>query len=82
MPFSGDPQTTMRSVTTTVTLDLKPVDGTEFHTSFFPAVSELALPKTIDLAATGDGELMAEWDKGSGGSTWDSGSTVWDQPSA
>jgi hypothetical protein len=80
MPTNGDPQTTMRTVTTTVTLDLKPVTGSEFHTSFFPAVSELALPKMIDLEATGDLDT-AEWDCGMpADSIWDGGSTVWDQP--
>jgi hypothetical protein len=36
---------------TTVTLDLVPVAGAEFHTSFYPAISMLAVPKGIDLAA-------------------------------
>jgi hypothetical protein len=77
----GDPGSIIRQLSTTVTLDMKPVQGAEFHTSFFPAVSPLALPKTIDLAASDD-EMMAEWDRGVGGSTWDGGSTEWDQPSA
>jgi hypothetical protein len=47
----GDPLTTAREMQTTVTLDLRPVQGSEFHTSFFPALSQLRLPKTIDLAA-------------------------------
>ena len=77
----GDPSSVVRNLSTQVTLDLKPVQGAEFHTSFFPAVSPLALPKTIDLGAADD-EMMAEWDRGSGGSMWDGGGTVWDQPSA
>jgi len=47
----GDPMTAARELTTTVVLDLKPVTGAEFHTDFYPAVSQLSLPKTIDLAA-------------------------------
>jgi hypothetical protein len=39
-------------MTTTVTLDMRPLQGAEFNTRFFPAVTQLALPKTIDLAAT------------------------------
>jgi hypothetical protein len=77
----GDPSSVIRQLSTQVTLDMKPVQGAEFHTSFFPAVSALALPRTIDLDAADD-EMMAEWDRGVGGSTWDDGSTVWDQPSA
>jgi hypothetical protein len=50
-PTDGDPLTTAREITTTVTLDLRPVQGSEFHTNFFPALTQLALPKTIDLAA-------------------------------
>jgi hypothetical protein len=34
-----------------VTLDLKPLQGAEFDTAFFPAVTPLKLPKTIDLSA-------------------------------
>jgi hypothetical protein len=48
---SGGPRQTMRTLTTTATIDLKPVQGAEFHTDFFPAVSQLAIPKTIDLSA-------------------------------
>jgi hypothetical protein len=47
----GDPITTMKGMTTTVLLDLKPVAGGEFHTSFYPAVTALTLPQTIDLGA-------------------------------
>ena len=54
-PVSGDPINTMQTMTTKVTLDLKPVQGSEFHTDFFPAVTPLTLPKTIDLAATPPG---------------------------
>jgi hypothetical protein len=43
----------MNTLTTRVTLDLKPVAGGEFHTSFFPAVTPLMIPKTIDLSAPG-----------------------------
>lgn len=50
-PTGGDPASEMKKLTTTVTIDLKPVTGTEFHTDFTPAVTPLALPKTIDLAA-------------------------------
>lgn len=47
----GDPIQAIATMSTAVTLDLKPVTGNTFHTSFFPAVSQLSLPKTIDLAA-------------------------------
>jgi hypothetical protein len=47
----GDPLTKAREMTTTVALDLRPVQGSEFHTNFFPALTQLSLPKTIDLAA-------------------------------
>ena len=50
-PTNGDPLTKAREMTTTVTLDLRPVQGSEFHTNFFPALTQLSLPKTIDLAA-------------------------------
>jgi len=52
-PTRGDPLTEARKYTTRVTLDLKPVQGSEFHTDFYPSVSRLALPKTIDLGASG-----------------------------
>lgn len=51
-PTSGDPAQQMATMTTAVTLNLKPVTGTNFHTDFFPAVTQLWLPKTIDLSAT------------------------------
>jgi hypothetical protein len=50
-PADGDPGTTLKGLTTSVTLDLVPVTGAEYHTAFFPAVTPLALPKTIDLTA-------------------------------
>jgi hypothetical protein len=50
-PTSGDPLTKAQEMNTTVTLDLRPVQGSEFHTNFFPALTQLSLPKTIDLAA-------------------------------
>jgi hypothetical protein len=31
---------------------MKPLTGSEFHTDFFPALTPLALPKTIDLEAS------------------------------
>jgi len=49
--INGDPIQAVATLSTAVTLDLKPVTGNTFHTSFFPAVSQLSLPKTIDLAA-------------------------------
>lgn len=45
------PTDAMGELVTTVTLSMKPVNGSEFHTDFFPGVSHLALPKTIDLGA-------------------------------
>lgn len=54
-PTGGDPLGTMNTLTTRVTLDLKPVQGSEFHTHFFPAVTPLMLPKTIDLSAVAPG---------------------------
>jgi hypothetical protein len=54
-PTSGDLATTMQKIETKVTLDLKPVAGAEYHTEFFPAVTPLTLPKTIDLSAPGGG---------------------------
>jgi hypothetical protein len=74
----GDPSSVIRNASTTVTLDLKPLQGSEFHTSFFPAVSALALPKTIDLGAYEcDG---CEWDVREGYSEWDAGDSEWDMP--
>jgi hypothetical protein len=55
MPSWGDPISTMTTLTTTCTLDLKPVAGGEYHTDFFPSLSALALPKAIDLAGHGVG---------------------------
>ena len=51
-PTNGDPVQTMATMTTACTLNMKSVTGTNFHTSFYPSVSQLWLPKTIDLAAT------------------------------
>jgi hypothetical protein len=48
---AGDPLAALATLSTSVTLDLKPVAGNSFNTTFFPAVSQLWLPKTIDLAA-------------------------------
>jgi hypothetical protein len=50
-PTDGDPISAAVKMKTTVTLDLVPVAGAEFHTSFYPAVSMLALPKGLDLSA-------------------------------
>jgi hypothetical protein len=50
-PTDGDPISAAVKMKTTVTLDLVPVAGAEFHTSFYPAISMLAVPKGIDLAA-------------------------------
>lgn len=52
-PTRGDPVTAMRQLSTRVTLNMKPVTGNNYHTNFYPAVSQLWLPKTIDLAAPG-----------------------------
>jgi hypothetical protein len=49
---STNPSEVLKQMTTTVTLDMRPLQGAEFNTRFFPAVTQLALPKTIDLAAT------------------------------
>lgn len=50
-PTSGDPVSAMAQMSTAVTLDMRPVTGTSFHTDFYPAVTQVWLPKTIDLAA-------------------------------
>jgi hypothetical protein len=71
----GDPLSTMKTMTTTVTLDLKPVAGAEFHTDFFPAVTALTLPKTIDLSAAAGATL---WDVNA--TSWDGATTGWDLP--
>jgi hypothetical protein len=44
------PNNVMATLTTTVTLDMKPLTGAEFHSDFFPDVAPLALPKLIDLS--------------------------------
>jgi hypothetical protein len=54
-PGNGDPRSALASMTTTVTLNLQPLQGSEFHTDFYPAVTPLRLPKTIDLSATAPG---------------------------
>jgi hypothetical protein len=53
LPRAGlsDPWTTMKTLLTEVTLDLKPVTGSEYHTDFLPALTLLAIPQTIDLRA-------------------------------
>jgi hypothetical protein len=56
-PTNGNPLKLMETMKTTVTLDLKPVQGSEFSTAFFPAVTPLVLPKTIDLSASTPGEM-------------------------
>lgn len=50
-----NPNAAMALAVTKVTLDLKPVAGSEFSTSFYPAVGPLAVPKTIDLEAAAGG---------------------------
>jgi hypothetical protein len=50
-PADGDPVSAMAQMSTAVTLDMRPVTGTSFHTNFYPAVTQVWLPKTIDLAA-------------------------------
>jgi hypothetical protein len=52
-PQNGNP--IKQNISTQVTLDLKPLQGSEFHTGFFPAVTPLTLPKTIDLSAPAPG---------------------------
>jgi hypothetical protein len=54
-PQFSDPIGTMRTISTTVTLDMKPVVGGEFHTDFYPSVAMLSLPRTIDLSAYSPG---------------------------
>jgi hypothetical protein len=48
-PQNGNP--IKQTISTTVNLDLKPLTGTEFQTNFYPAVTPLVLPMTIDLSA-------------------------------
>jgi hypothetical protein len=48
---SGDPRSAMADASTQVTLNLHPLQGSEFHTDFYPAITPLLLPKTIDLSA-------------------------------
>jgi len=53
MPMAGlsDPHDAVKKMASTVTLELVPVTGAEYHTDFLPAVSLLAIPQTIDLRA-------------------------------
>ena len=76
---AGDPVNMLRTLTTTCTIDMKPVSGAEFHTDFFPAVSSLSLPKTIDLSADTGG--FAVWDFPDS-AIWDRGDSIWDRPAA
>jgi hypothetical protein len=54
-PSNGDPRTAMANASTSVTLNLQPLQGAEFHSDFFPAITPLRLPKTIDLSAPAPG---------------------------
>ena len=47
----SDPITALSNTPTVITLDLVPLQGSEFTTEFVPAVSALMVPKTIDLEA-------------------------------
>jgi hypothetical protein len=57
MPQAGlsDPFDAIKKLTTTITLELVPVTGSEYHTDYLPAVSMLAIPQTIDLRAPAPG---------------------------
>jgi hypothetical protein len=55
-PQNGNPATILAIYKTTVTLDMKPVQGSEFSTAFFPGLTPLMLPKTIDLSAAMPGD--------------------------
>ncbi len=46
-----DPMAEFDTVPTRICLDLKPVQGVDFHTDYLPAVKPLPVPKTIDLEA-------------------------------
>jgi hypothetical protein len=50
-PTYGDPLEAMKGLNTSVTLDMRPVTGAEYHTDFFPAMTPLSLPRTIDLSS-------------------------------
>lgn len=50
-PGLSDPFDAIKKLTTTITLELVPVAGSEYHTDYLPAVSLLAIPQTIDLRA-------------------------------
>jgi hypothetical protein len=71
-PRYGDPLNEFMKYTTQVTLDMKPVAGGEFTTAFFPAITELKLPMTINLGGTAE----SIWDSSTG--IWDTGDSVWD----
>jgi hypothetical protein len=46
-----DPMSMLQAVPTVVSLTLKPVTGRTFATNFAPTISNLVVPKTIDLEA-------------------------------
>jgi hypothetical protein len=52
---TGDPRSAVANASTTVSLNLQPLQGAEFHTDFNPAITPLRLPKTIDLSALAPG---------------------------
>jgi hypothetical protein len=72
VPSHGDPRSAMRSMTTRVTLAMQPVAGSEFTTNFYPAITELFLPMTINLGGT----VESTWDSSAG--IWDTGDSLWD----
>src|SRR4051812_45251026 len=76
----SNPLQSISKLKTTITIDLKPVTGAEFHSNFLPAVSMLGMPKTIDLAAPTTGESTWDATHPAGDSTWDDGDSGWDQP--
>jgi hypothetical protein len=85
LPIRGlaeNPFAATKKLKTTVTLDMKPVTGAEYHTDFLPAVSVLGMPKTIDLAAAATGESTWDATHPAGDSAWDSEQSGWDQPPA
>lgn len=47
-----DPSTFLKDAPTTVMVDLVPVTGGAFVTEFAPVISELKVPKTLDLSAS------------------------------
>jgi hypothetical protein len=46
-----DPVAEFDAVPTRLCLDLRPVQGVEFHTDYLPSIKPLPIPKTIDLEA-------------------------------